>query len=86
MKLNKKEDQNVDASLLLRQKKKILMEGSTGTKSRAWTGERVIQKLPHLGIHSMCSHQIQTLLLMPGSACWQEADMAVTWKALPEPY
>jgi len=31
------------------------------------------------------SHQTQSLLLMPRSACWQEADMAVSWEAVPEP-
>ena len=31
------------------------------------------------------SHQTQTLLWMPRSACWQEAHIAVYWEALPEP-
>ena len=31
---------------------------------------KAIQKLPHLGIHSIYSHQTQMLLWMPGSACW----------------
>jgi hypothetical protein len=42
-----------------------------------------IQRLPHLGIHPICSYQTQTLLWMPTSACWQEPDMAVSWEALP---
>jgi hypothetical protein len=39
-------------------------------------------RLPHLGIHPTYSHQTQTLLWMPRSACWQETDIAVSWKAL----
>jgi len=86
MKLKKKEDQNVDASFLLRRENKILTGGNTGTKSGAGTEGKVIQRLPHLGIHPTCSHQTQSLLLMPRSACWQEADMGVSWEGLPESY
>jgi len=67
MKLKKKEDQRVDASVLLRRGNKILPRGNTGTKSGAWSEGKAIQRLPHLGIHPLCSHQTQTLLLRPGS-------------------
>jgi len=67
MKLKKKEDQNVDASVLLRRENKILTGENTGTKSGAGTEGKVIQRLPHLGIHPICSYQTQSLLLMSGS-------------------
>ena len=86
MKLKKKEGQNVDASLFLRRKNKTLMGGATGTNTGADTEERIIQRLPYLGIHPICSHQTQSLLLMPKSVCWQEPDMDASSQALPEPY
>ena len=64
MKLKKKEYQNVDTSVLLRRENKILMGKNTGTKSGAETQGKAIQRLPHLGIHPICSHQTQTPLLM----------------------
>jgi len=82
----KEEDQNMDASVLLRRGNKIFMGGNTGTNSRADIEGKAIQRLPHLGIHPLCSHQTQSLLLMTRSACWQEPDMAVSGKAIPEPY
>jgi len=78
MKLKKKEDQNVDASVLLRRGSKIFTGGNTGTKNGAETEGKAIQRLPHLGIHSICSHQTQSLLLMPKSVCQQEPDMDVS--------
>jgi len=69
MKPKKKENQNVDASFLLKRKNKIFMGGNTGTKSGAGTKDKVIQRLPLLRIHPICSHQTQSLLLMPRSAC-----------------
>jgi hypothetical protein len=45
----------------------------------------MIQRLSHLGIHPIYSHQTQTLLWMSRSACWQEPDIAVSWEALSEP-
>jgi len=68
MKLKKKKDQNVDASFLLRRENKILTGKNTGTKSGAGTEEKVIQTLPHLGIHPICSHQTLSLLLMSKGA------------------
>jgi hypothetical protein len=73
----------VDASVLFRRVNKIPTGGNKETK---WKTEgKAIQKLPHLGIHPIYSHKTQTLLWMPGSACWWKPDMAVSWDALPEP-
>jgi hypothetical protein len=49
MKPKKKEDQNVDASVLLRRENKILTKGNMETKCRAETEGKAIQRLPHLG-------------------------------------
>jgi hypothetical protein len=57
MKPKKKEDQSVDTSFLLRMRSKIPMEGLTETKFKAEMEERTIQRLPHLGIHSIYNHQ-----------------------------
>jgi len=86
MQPKKKEDQNVDASVLLRRENKILMGRNIGTNSRAWTEEKVIQRLPHLGTHPICSHQAQSLLLMPRSACWQQPDMDISREDLQGSY
>jgi hypothetical protein len=69
MKFKKKEDQSVGASALLGWGYKILMGGNMETKCRAETEEKAIQRLPHLGIYPIYSHQMQTLLWMPRSAC-----------------
>jgi hypothetical protein len=68
MKLKKKEDQSVDVSLLHKRGNKILMGGNTETKCEAKTEGKTIQRLPHLGIPPIYSHQTQTLLWMPRSA------------------
>jgi hypothetical protein len=78
MKLKKKEDKNVDTSILLRRGNKIPMEGVIETKFGAKTKGMTIQKLPHLGIHPINNHQTQTLLQKPGRACLQEPDKAVS--------
>jgi hypothetical protein len=67
MKLEKKEDQNVDTSSLLRMGIKIPLEGVTKfvAETKGWT----IQRLPHPGIHPIISHQMQTLLHMPARFC-----------------
>ena len=65
MKLKKKENQSVGALVLLRKGNKRLMGADIETKYRAETEGKAIQRLPHLGIHPMCRHQAQTLLLMP---------------------
>ena len=70
MKLKKKEDQSVDASVLLRRENKIFTGGNTETKCRAEIEKKkAIQRLPHLRSHSIYRHQTHTLLLMPRSAC-----------------
>jgi hypothetical protein len=54
----------VDTSFLLRIENKTPMEGVTetkfGAKMKGWT----IQRLPHLGIHPIISHQTQTLFFV----------------------
>ena len=68
-KLRKKEDQSVGASVLLRRGNKILTGGNMEKKCRSETEGKAIQRLPHLGIQPIYSHQMQTLLWMPRSAC-----------------
>jgi hypothetical protein len=62
MKLKKKEDQSVDALVLLRWVNKILTGGDTETKCVAETEGKTIQRLPLLGIHPIYTHQTQILL------------------------
>jgi hypothetical protein len=69
MKLKKKEDQSVNASILLRRGNKIPLEGVTETKFGAETEGTTIQRLLHLGSHPINNHQTQTLLQMPTRAC-----------------
>jgi hypothetical protein len=69
MKLKKKEDKIMDTSILLRRGNKMPVKGVTDTKFRVETEEMTIQRLPHLGIHHINSHQTKTLLLMPTRAC-----------------
>jgi hypothetical protein len=66
MKLKKKEDQSIGASMLLRRGNKILTGGNMETKCGAETEEKAAQRLPHLGIHPIC--QTWMLLRMPRSA------------------
>jgi hypothetical protein len=61
----KKEDQSVDILILLSRGNNIPIEGVT--KCGAETEGMTIQRLPHLGIHPIYSHQTQTLLWMPRS-------------------
>jgi hypothetical protein len=65
----KKEGQSLDTLFLLRMGNKIPMEGVTETKFGAETEGRTTQRLPHLGIHPINSHQTQTLLHMPARFC-----------------
>jgi hypothetical protein len=69
MKIEKKEDQSVDISFLLRIRNKISMKGVAETKFGAETKGWIIQRLPHPGIHPIISHQTQTLLHMPARFC-----------------
>jgi hypothetical protein len=62
MNLNRKEDQSVDTSFLLRRGNKTPMEGVTETKCGVEAEEMTIQRLTHLGIHPIYNHQTQTLL------------------------
>jgi hypothetical protein len=62
MKLKKKEDQSVGASVLLKRGNKILTGGDTEIKCGAETEGKAIHILPHLWIHPVYSHQTQTLL------------------------
>jgi hypothetical protein len=57
MKLKNKEDQSVDASVLLRRVNKILTGVNMETKYGAETEGKAIQRLSHLGIHPIHSHQ-----------------------------
>jgi hypothetical protein len=66
MKPKKKEDQNVDASVLFRKVNKILTGGNMETKYGAETEEKAILRLPHLGIHPIYSHQTQSYC-----RCWE---------------
>jgi hypothetical protein len=47
----------------------LLCKGNTETKNGAEPEGKVIQTVPHLGIHPICTHQTQTPLMMPRSAC-----------------
>jgi len=78
MKFKSKEDLDVDTSVLLRWGNKILTGENTGKISGTETEGKATQRLPHLGIHPICSHQTQSLLLMPKSSCSQEPDMDVS--------
>lgn len=64
---------------------KILTGWNMETKCGTDTEGKAIQRLYHLGIYPIYSHQTEMLLWMPRSACWWEPDMAVSWKAIPEP-
>jgi hypothetical protein len=69
MKLKNKEYQSVNTLTLLRRGKNIPMEGVTETNCAAETEGMTILRLPHLGIHPIYNHQIQTLLCMPTRIC-----------------
>ena len=68
MKLKNKEVQSVYASVLLRRGNKILRRTKTEKKCGPENEGKVIQRLFHLGIHPIYSHQTQTLLWMPRRA------------------
>jgi hypothetical protein len=68
IKLKKKEDQSVDASLLLRRGNKILTGGNMEIKCGAETEGKAIQRLSYLGIHPIYCSQTQILLQILGSA------------------
>jgi hypothetical protein len=62
----KKEDQNMDALVLLRRGNKILKGGNKETKME--TERKAIQRFPNLGIHPIYRYQTQTLFWIPGNA------------------
>jgi hypothetical protein len=78
MKLMKKENQSVGASVLLKKENKILMGANMESKCRVETEAKAIQRLSYLGIHPIYSHLTSTLLLMPKCAWCKEPDMAVS--------
>jgi hypothetical protein len=63
------EDQSVDTLYLLGMGNKIPMEGVRETKFGAVREGRTMQRLSHLGIYPISSHQTQTLLHMPARFC-----------------
>jgi len=67
IKLKKKEDIIVDASVIVGRQNKILIGENTETKCGVQTEGNAIQRLPYLGIHPTYSLQTQTLLLMPSA-------------------
>jgi hypothetical protein len=69
MKVKKNEDQRVGTLPLLRIEIKTPREGVRETKFGAETKGRTMQRLPHPGIQTIISHQMQTLLHMPGRFC-----------------
>jgi hypothetical protein len=84
-KIKKRQDQWVATSFLLRIGNKIPMKEVTETtfwaKTKGWT----IQRLPDPGIHSIISHQTQTLLHMPAWFCWRDPVIAISYEAMPVP-
>jgi hypothetical protein len=46
---------------------------------------RTIQRLLHLGIHTIYNHQTQTLLHMPARFSQQDPDIVVSYEAMPVP-
>ena len=69
MKLKKKEDKSVDTSVILRRGNKIPVEGVIEKNCGTETEGKAIQRLPHLGIHPVYSHQTQTVLWIPRISC-----------------
>jgi hypothetical protein len=65
----KKEDQSVDASILLIRGNKILTGEYMETKYGKETEGKRLQRLPHLEIHPIYRHLTWILLLMSRSAC-----------------
>jgi hypothetical protein len=75
MKHKRKEDQNMDALVLLRRVTKLLTGGNMERKWRVETEAKAIQRMPHLGILPIYSHQTRTPfvcgeLLADGSLIW----------------
>jgi hypothetical protein len=62
MKTKKKEDQSMDALVLLRRENKYSQEEICRQKYRAETEGKVVQRQSHLKIHPIYSHQTWTQL------------------------
>ena len=69
MKSKKKEDQSVDASVLLRRVNKIITGGNMEKKCGAETEGKAIQRPPLLEIHPIYSHQIRTDTTIDARKC-----------------
>jgi hypothetical protein len=65
--MQKKEDQTVDASVLLMRGNKILTRGNTKTTYGTETERKTIQRLSHLGIHPI--YQTYILYTKPRYYC-----------------
>ena len=63
MKPKKKEEQNVDASVLLGRGNKMLTGGNMETKFGAEPEGKAIKRLSHLGIHPIYTCQIPEALV-----------------------
>ena len=81
----KKEDQSVDTSFLLRIGNNIPMEGVTETNFGTKTEGMTIQRLHHLGIHTITNHRTHTQLHMPEIYCRLDTDIADSSEAMPVP-
>ena len=85
MKLKKKEDQGMVSPFLLRIGNKTPMEGVTEKKFGDDTEGNIIQRLPHLGIHTILNHQTRTILHIPARLSSQDHDIDVSCEAMPVP-
>jgi hypothetical protein len=63
----------------------VLSRVNAGTRNRAESEGKAIQRPAQLGIHPMSRRQTLTLLLMLRGACWQELGIAVSWEVLQVP-
>ena len=61
MKLKKKEDNSMDTLIFLRREIKTNMWGDTNTKFAEEPGGKLIQWLPHQGLHPIYTYQTQIL-------------------------
>ena len=78
----KKEDQSVDAWILLRMGNKIPMEGVTETKFGAEMEGWTMQRLPHPGIHHIISLQALTPLHTLARFYRKGPDLAVSCETM----
>jgi hypothetical protein len=69
MKLKKKENQSMGASVLLRRLNKTLKGGKSEASHGTETERRAMQTLAYLGIHPMYRYQTQRLFWMLQNDC-----------------